>query len=182
MLNIFEKRVQLRGGFKVGTSSKPKSSTFNGTVTHDGVVTSTGASTNLVWDKTTSKLTNGTGVVPVYLPVTVAAVITAAGAIPVTSSFARLNPATDPVAYTVAAGTIVGQILNIVSIAATNQSNVTVLGLSGSTDGAVQVAAAGFNRIVLSTVADSVTLMWNGTAWIVVFLAGATAAIATVSS
>jgi hypothetical protein len=173
----FNKGVSIRGGtMRVGTASKPTASEIIGDYTL------TGDSTNLVWDKETSKLTNGTGVVPVYLPVTVAATVTSAGAIPVTSSFVRLNPGTDGVAYTIAAGTIVGQMMNLVSLAATNQANVTVLGLSGTTIGAAQIAAAGFNRIVLSTAYDTATIMWNGDYWFLTNLSGATAAVSSASS
>lgn len=96
-----------------------------------------------------------------------AAVSTAApGALAVTTSYHIVTPGSADVAYTVAAGTIPGQMMVIINAHASNDANVTF--------------ASPFNAaadlIGLDALGEQVTAMWNGSAWVILSGVKATSA------
>lgn len=104
-------------------------------------------------------------VFPLFLDA--AAVSTAAaGALAVTTSYHIVTPASSPVAYSVAAGTIPGQMMVIINGHATNDADIT---FASPLNAAADV-------IALDTNGSQVTAMWNGTAWVIIGGEGSTSA------
>lgn len=94
-----------------------------------------------------------------------AAVVAATGAIPVNTSLVKLNPGAGDVSYTLPDGTVVGQVMVLLNInASNNDANVTV----------TSAFDAEYDSIALDSNNASATLIWNGSAWVLV--AGAVAA------
>ncbi len=79
-----------------------------------------------------------------------------AGALPVTTSYNIVAPATADVAYSVADGTIPGQMMVIIA-STSNDANITF--------------TTPFNVIAkvakLDITGEQVTAMWNGSAWVI---------------
>ena len=90
----------------------------------------------------------------------------AAGALPVTTSYNIVSPATANVAYTVADGTIPGQMMVIITTTA-NDAIITFTTAFNS-------AAA---EVHLDEVGEQCMAMWNGSAW--VLLSGEEATLVT---
>jgi len=94
-------------------------------------------------------------VFPLFLdadPVTTAA----AGALPVTTSYNIVNPGATDVSYTVADGTIPGQMMVIINKASSNDANITFS--SPLNEGADVVS--------LDNLGEQCLAMWNGSNWI----------------
>lgn len=89
--------------------------------------------------------------------------ITAAGALPVTTSFIKLEPASADVSYSIPNGTIPGQVLVCFNNSA-NDSNITI----------TTPLDADAASITLDAQGNTCTLMWNGSAWAVLNGIGAT--------
>tara|TARA_R100001163_G_scaffold54907_1_gene42267 strand:+ start:256 stop:591 length:336 start_codon:yes stop_codon:yes gene_type:complete len=101
-------------------------------------------------------MASGKHVFPLFLDA--AAVSTAAaGALAVTTSYHIVTPGSGDVSYTVAAGTIPGQMMVIINAHASNDANITF--------------ASPFNAaadvIGLDNGGEQVTAMWNGSAWVI---------------
>jgi len=79
-----------------------------------------------------------------------------AGALPVTTSYNIVAPATADVAYTVPDGTIPGQMMVIIASTA-NDANITF-------DTAFNAAA---KVVSLDNAGEQVTAMWNDSAWVI---------------
>ena len=81
----------------------------------------------------------------------------AAGALAVTTSYHIVTPGSGDVAYTVAAGTIPGQMMVIINAHASNDANIT---FASPLNAAADV-------IALDNGGEQVTAMWNGSNWII---------------
>ena len=79
-----------------------------------------------------------------------------AGALPVTTSYNVVNPGNDNEQYTVADGTIPGQMMVILNINA-NDANITFTTPFNSNAKVVD----------LDSVGEQVTAMWNGSGWVI---------------
>lgn len=95
-------------------------------------------------------------VFPLFLDA--AAVSTAdAGALAVTTSYHIVTPASGDVSYSVAAGTIPGQMMVIINAHASNDANIT---FASPLNAAADV-------IALDNGGEQVTAMWNGSNWVI---------------
>ena len=91
--------------------------------------------------------------------------VAAAGDIPVSTSLVKLNPGATDVSYTLPDGTIPGQVMVLLNVnASNNDANVDV----------TSAFDAEYDDISLDSNNASATLVWNGSAWVLV--AGAVAA------
>ena len=81
-----------------------------------------------------------------------------AGALAATTSYHIVTPGSGDVAYTVAAGTIPGQMMVIINAHASNDANVT---FASPLNAAADV-------IALDNGGEQVTAMWNGSAWVII--------------
>lgn len=81
-----------------------------------------------------------------------------AGALAVTTSYHIVTPASGDVAYTVAAGTIPGQMMVIINAHASNDANIT---FASPLNAAADV-------IGLDNGGEQVTAMWNGSNWVII--------------
>jgi hypothetical protein len=86
-----------------------------------------------------------------------------AGALSLATSYNIVSPATSPVAYTVAAGTIAGQMMVVINSHATNNAEVTF----------ASPLNAAADLITLANGGEQLTAMWNGSSWVI--LGGETA-------
>lgn len=89
--------------------------------------------------------------------------VAAAGDLPVTTSFIKLEPASGDVEYDVPDGTIPGQIL-VCFNNSSNDSNITI----------TTPLDADAAEITLDAQGNTCTLIWNGSAWAVLNGIGAT--------
>jgi len=91
----------------------------------------------------------------------------AAGALPVTTSYNIVNPGSDDVAYTVADGTIPGQMMVIVNKnSSDNDANITfTTALNDDVD-----------VVSLDSQGEQCLAMWNGSAWVLLSGESATTA------
>jgi hypothetical protein len=102
-------------------------------------------------------MASGKHVFPLFLDA--ASVSTAAaGPLAVTTSYHIVTPGAGDVAYTVAAGTIPGQMMVIINAHATNDANIT---FSSPFNAAADL-------IGLDSGGEQVTAMWNGSAWVII--------------
>lgn len=90
--------------------------------------------------------------------------LTAAGAVSVTIPVSIFNSATATNAMTLADGTAVGQVKVLTQIHADNEHTITPV----TTDGA-------YATIVLTTIGESVMLLWSGVGWSIISRAGGAA-------
>ena len=79
-----------------------------------------------------------------------------AGALPVTTSYNIVNPSNNDEQYTVADGTIPGQMMVILNINA-NDANITF----------ATPFVSNAKVVDLDTINEQVTAMWNGSAWVI---------------
>tara|TARA_R100001079_G_scaffold36183_1_gene18488 strand:+ start:1004 stop:1342 length:339 start_codon:yes stop_codon:yes gene_type:complete len=77
--------------------------------------------------------------------------------VPITTSMVRVSPTASDVSFTVADGTIPGQILVIFNEAVGNDANITF---------ATPLVAAA-DVVALDNTREQVTAMWNGSAWVI---------------
>ena len=122
--------------------------------------------TDLLWDSSAGSLTNG-GFFAGFYPSAAIENITAGtgGAINVTSAFTTINTDGGGDAYTLADGTVVGQIKNIFLLA------------DGGGAGAITPANyADGTSITFDDAGDHCSLLWDGTNWRTIFNLGGTIA------
>tara|TARA_R110000823_G_C15823187_1_gene489474 strand:+ start:127 stop:462 length:336 start_codon:yes stop_codon:yes gene_type:complete len=81
-----------------------------------------------------------------------------AGALAVTTSYHIVTPDATDVAYTVAAGTIPGQMMVIINAHASNDANITFASPFNAEADVISIDAKG----------EQVTAMWNGSAWVII--------------
>ena len=91
----------------------------------------------------------------------------AAGALAVTTSYHIVDPNASDVAYTVAAGTIPGQMMVIINTHASNDANITFASPFNTQADAISLDGRG----------EQVTAMWNGSAWVIISGEKATTAV-----
>jgi hypothetical protein len=116
-----------------------------------------GATTDLLWDASAGSLTNGgftAGFYPLGATNDIAA--GAGGAISITNVLTTISTDAGGDAFTLANGTVVGQIKTIQSVLIDGDAVITPVSLL---DG---------DTITFGDTGDSVTLMWNGTAWLLI--------------
>ena len=105
-----------------------------------------------------------THVFPLFLDA--ASVTVASGNLDVTTSFCKLEPATDGVAFTLPDGTIPGQVMVCFNNTASNDADITVTTPLDSDAASVS----------LDTLGTSCSFIWTGSAWAVLGAVGATSA------
>ena len=118
--------------------------------------------TDLLFDASAGSLTNG-GMFAGFLPDAAIQALSGPGAVNVTSALTEVTT-TGADALTLADGTVVGQVKNIIMVA------------DGGTGTLTPANFADGSTIAFDDVGDHVSLMWNGSAWRTVLNVGCTIA------
>lgn len=143
------------GTVSTGAVTITPATTISGAATHSSTTALVGVTTvTAVAGIVSSLATTNQRIVP-FFGAGAADTTAAAGAIPLTNYLSMLDSNAGATTQTLAASTIVGQVKKITMVVDGGDDVVTVTSLTGGT------------TITFSAIGDTVELMWNGSAWIV---------------